>query len=200
MKTVSAIFKSISANTLKVSVLSLIAGAACSSLATATTVPNAEPSALTAAAPSALSAVLPTSIGRVNPQGALELKGSFAIWQRPVCDTGLNCEMPTAIAQPVAADVEFRIPLSFGASLVSISTYRTGSWKVELSLVWFNSKLNDPTPPYLVTQLRLSEDSRGVVAECSRYDGVADLKFLLPGSCSGRNGSLMFGVSTLSTP
>ena len=139
-------------------------------------------------------------MGSEKFQRALELKGSFAVWKRPVCDTGLNCETPTAIAEPVAADVQFQIPLAFGASLVSSSTYRTSSWKVELSLVWVNPKLDDSTPPYVVTQLRLSEDSMGVVAECSRYDGVTDLKFLLPGSCSGRNGATMFGVSTLSTP
>ena len=56
---------------------------------------------------------------------------------------------------------------------------------------------------YIVTQLRLSEVELGVVAECTRYDAASDVKFLMPGSCSGRGMGetvgQMFGVSTLST-
>lgn len=132
------------------------------------------------------------SASRVSWQGA------FILWQRPICNAGLACELPTAFSPQMPVHLEFEKPLGVGSHVVVQKTYTFETWHVELLMVWVNPQAGSVQPAYVATQTKLRENTIGVVVECSRYDAADDIHFLPPGSCSGRNQEMMIGFSALS--
>ena len=125
-------------------------------------------------------------------------QGSFVLWKRAPCDSGLNCALPEAFSPTTPVLIDFVAPGTPGSHLIAHQKWTFGSWIVDLMMIWVNPTNDAKDPAYLVTQTSLREAKLGVVAECSRYDGVDEIHFLPPGSCSGRSGDQMFGVSLLS--
>lgn len=120
------------------------------------------------------------------------LKGQVALWTRPVCNQP-ECALPKPLGVTWDVDVTFEIPTATGSTLVAQRRLDNRNWGVELIWVWVNPP--DGSVPYLVQQVRLFEGLLGLVAECSRYDGVDAFDFLPPGACSGRSADQMIGVT-----
>lgn len=127
-------------------------------------------------------------------------EGRIALWKRQACEANESCGLPEALAAPQPARVEFQAPTAPGNHLVAEQTYLFKDWTVVLSVYWVNPPPSASASPYVVTQIKLSEKLLGALAECSRYDGVEELKFLPPGSCAGRDGAMLYGVSVMSPP
>lgn len=125
-------------------------------------------------------------------------KGAFVLWQRPACDSLLNCDSPQAMSTAIPVEVQFSVPQSEGKHLVVQQTWTFEKWNLDVEMIWVNASPSSTQSAYVVSQFRLKESNLGVVAECTRYDGASELLFLPPGSCSGRVQNKMIGFSILS--
>jgi hypothetical protein len=129
------------------------------------------------------------------------LRGRITLWSRSSCGPDTGCEIPKPL--DIEWPVELRLasgPFKRGTQTVlARQTFRQKNWSVELSLYRVDPA-NGGTP-YVITQTRLIEAVLGVLAECSRYDGIETIGFLQPGSCSaGGRGFKTYGVSLMRTP
>ncbi len=123
----------------------------------------------------------------------LNIQGQLALWQRPVCkvpdckqaepngvfwDVGLSLQPPTDSKTP-------------GTTTKEVTN---GPWAVRISFYWVQPS-GENAKDYVVTQLRLSHEKLGFLAECSRYDTAQDIEPFPVGACSGAAEATQYGVS-----
>jgi hypothetical protein len=162
---------------------------------------------------------LVSAMDGIDNAGVARIHGALQFWMRTSCSSANGCSLPAATSTQLPVSIEFQVPTEVGSHLVYSQSFPSELSKsvsasankvvttpyhftAEIMMIWVNPPIGSnsasPPVPYLVTQLRLKETALGILAECSRYDGVATTKFLMPGSCSARLGDAMFGLSTLS--
>lgn len=132
-----------------------------------------------------------------SSQKSIRLNGRVALWSREKCSDSPACLLPQPFGQTWNLSLEFEPFTEQGARIIADTTLQQANWTVEILMLWVNPP--EGATPYITTQIRLSEHVLGLIAECSRFDGINDFKFLPPGSCAGRNGDKTYGVS-LMTP
>lgn len=123
-----------------------------------------------------------------------DFAGTVALWTRPACTNDEEfCPLPAPLGITWSVNLQFEAPRENGEHVVVDQTLRHAPYRVRLLVVWVIGDGNEP--PYIVTQTKLSHDTLGPIAECSRFDAVGAFTFLPPGACSGQAAGKMVGVS-----
>jgi len=128
----------------------------------------------------------------------LVLHSILVFWTR-ACAFGVDsgtCELPRQIGEPLPIRLELRAPEPAGQPTSTQTEVQAGRWRAQILLM--RKPATRAEPETLVTQIEIRERVEGVVAICTRYDAVSELKgFLAPGACSARVSQSLIGMSLL---
>lgn len=129
---------------------------------------------------------------------SLLLHSMLVFWTRS-CSFGVGseaCELPRQLGEPLPIRLEIPAPEPNGSPTSSQTEVQAGRWRTKIMLI--RRPASGGEPETLITQIEIRERIEGVVAICTRYDAVADLKgFLAPGACSARVAQSLVGLSLL---
>jgi hypothetical protein len=128
----------------------------------------------------------------------LAINSLVVFWTR-ACSFGVGseaCELPRQLGEPLPIRLEIRAPEAGGQPTSTQTEVQAGRWRAQIILIRKPATAQEPET--LVTQIEIRERVEGVVAICTRYDAVAELKgFLAPGACSARVAQSLVGMSLL---
>lgn len=124
--------------------------------------------------------------------------GQINLWNRPVCSEPKNCPLPQPFGSPWVTQIELSRPTQSGTSTVKSATLKQTDWTAVVSMYWVLPPA--PERDYIVTQIKLTHSTHGLVFECSRYDGPDAMTGFPTGACSGRIGLEQIGISMTKVP
>lgn len=129
----------------------------------------------------------------------IEKKGQ--LWKKTACATDAErgnltslCNLPQPIGVAWAISGEMKRPSEPGRLTQLKHTQESSPFRVDMTLFWARP-LDVTKPDYIVTQIRLTHETAGFLAECSRYNAAELANALAIGSCSGPLEGEQVGVS-----
>jgi len=124
---------------------------------------------------------------------ALTLAKRLDVWTRALCAASEVClPAPTGLGWDFAGTLAR--PESAGSATSLKQRFQGSPYSVELAVYWARPRV-ETDPDAIVTQVRLFHETRGLVAECSRYDDARASVAIGLGSCSGVVDGEQVGVS-----
>lgn len=145
----------------------------------------------------ALVVALGLSLSAHAQETTLRLEKKGEIWKKALCTTD---EGPTSCGLPQSLGLRFDIqgdiarPSEPGRVTQLKQTFRETPFRVDFALFWARP-IDETKPDYLVTQIRFSHETNGLLAECSRYNPAELANALSIGSCAGVMNGEQVGVS-----
>lgn len=137
----------------------------------------------------ALTLLLASSIA-----SAKTIEGVAVLWEKKPCLPNTKCELPKPLNEPKLFSFYTNDESAPGTYPATSVTLKLKNYNVHIE---FYSVIKSDQKPYFVSQMFLSHERDGLIAQCSDYSEIAITNFFPVGSCSGIYKDQQIGVSFL---
>lgn len=123
---------------------------------------------------------------------AKPIDGVAVLWEKLPCLPNTKCELPTPLDQKKFFSFEINEIREPGTYPTTPITFESKDFKVQIELYIV---VKESEKSYFISQIFLSHQEAGLIAQCSQYSEIKITEFFPVGSCSGIYKNRQIGIS-----